>query len=82
METDDLSADDNNFMHYVLCQHIFQQVHTLNTASYVCINKAMLSVDKVRQRIVYVYQMNSQANSDFSFRKFHQQLRKDYDMTR
>ena len=42
-------------------------MHTLNTASYVCINKAMQNVDKVRQRIFSVNRMNSQANSELAF---------------
>ena len=74
MEADDLSANDNNFMHYVLWQDIFQRVHTLSTASYVSINNAMLILDKVRQSIFSVYQINSQADSDFLFRKSHKQL--------
>ena len=65
METDDLSANDNNFMHYVLWQDIFQPVHTLSTASYVSINNAMLIVAKVRPRIFSVYWIISQANTDF-----------------
>ena len=76
METDDLSANDNNFMHYVLWQDILQQVHTLSTLapSYVSINNAILIVAKVRQSIFSVYQINSQANTDFLFRKSHKQL--------
>ncbi len=41
-------------------------MHTLNTASYVSINKVMLSVDDVSQNIFSVYQINLQADSDFS----------------
>ncbi len=40
-------------------------MHALNTASYVSINKAMLSVDHVRQHIFSVYQIDLQADSDF-----------------
>ena len=65
METDDLSAKDNNFVHYVLRQDIFQPVHTLSTASYFSINNAMLIVAEVRPRIFSVCRINSQANTDF-----------------
>ncbi len=61
MENDDLSANDNDFMHYVLWEQIFNPVHTLNTASYVSINKVMLIVDYVRQHIFPVYWINLQA---------------------
>ena len=73
-DDNDMTPDDNNFMHYVLWQDKFQPVHTLSTASYVNINNAMLILDKVRQSIFSVYQINSQANSYFLFRKSHKQL--------
>ncbi len=49
-------------------------MNALNTASYVDINKAMLSVCHVRQHIFSVYWIDLQADSDFSFRKSHKQL--------
>ena len=73
MENNDLNWNNNSFLHYVLWQDIFQPMHTLSTAIYVSVNNVIVIVDKVRPHIFSVYWINSQANTDFLFRKSHKQ---------